>query len=198
MKNLKSLNYIYRKIILENRIYKITEDKENLINELNKIFEEEHVPYRIVKDNSSGYCYIIRLTNKEEIKEIENVFNLPEKYKPVQEHLNKALKLYSDRKNPDYENSIKESISAVESLAQIILGERGTLGQLIKELPIENSLKRGFSSLYGWTSAEHGIRHGKANASKKSLEAEARYMLVTCSAFINYVIAKLSESKNDK
>jgi len=153
-------------------------------------FAEEHVPYKIVKVVVIIVTYV-KLLNEVEIKEIENVFNLPEKYKPVQEHLNKALKLYSDRENPDYENSIKESISAVESLVKIVLGEKGTLGQLIKKLPIEEPLKKGFSNLYGWTSAENGIRHGKTNNTQKSHEAEARYMLITCSAFINYVISKI-------
>jgi hypothetical protein len=34
----------------------------------------------------------------------------------VSEHLNTAIGFLSDRKNPHYRNSIKESISAVESL----------------------------------------------------------------------------------
>jgi hypothetical protein len=40
----------------------------------------------------------------------------------VSEHLNTAIGFLSDRKNPDYRNSIKESISAVESLMKILAG----------------------------------------------------------------------------
>lgn len=38
----------------------------------------------------------------------------------VKTHLRRALELLSDRENPDYRNSIKEPISAVESLSKVI------------------------------------------------------------------------------
>ena len=67
------------------------------------------------------------------------------------------------RECPDYRNSIKESISAVESLVATVVGEKGTLGQLIKKLEDEISLhpalRTAFGSLYGYTSDEGGIRH---------------------------------------
>ena len=51
--------------------------------------------------------------------------------------MQKALELYSDRQKPDYENSVKESISSVESMCSIITGLSGgaaTLGNTLKKL----------------------------------------------------------------
>jgi hypothetical protein len=134
---------------------------------------------------------IVPLISQVEIEEVEKALNVP--YKNVHDHLNKALSLLSDRKEPDYPNSIKESICALESLVQILLGEKGTLGDLIKKLDVHPALKQGFSNLYGWTSDEGGIRHGRVEENFKTEIAEARYMLVTTSAFINYTLLKFND-----
>lgn len=106
-----------------------------------------------------------------------------------------ALNLLSDRKNPDYRNSVKESISAVESICKIIINnDSTTLGQALKEIEkrhkIPGSLKNAFSALYGYTSDEGGIRHALLEGDSNVDLEEARFMLVACSAFINYLISK--------
>jgi patatin-like phospholipase/acyl hydrolase len=62
---------------------------------------------------------------------------LSNKYDPVYEHISKANRLLADREAPDYENSIKESISGVEALCEILTGIKGkeaSLGKMIKQL----------------------------------------------------------------
>lgn len=122
----------------------------------------------------------------------------------VKIHINKAFALYSDRKKPDYENSIKESISAVESLCCIITGATGsqaTLGSTLKKLEkdggvvIHGAMKTAFEKLYGYTSDSDGIRHGGIDFTNAPAE-DAKYMLVSCSAFINYLIEKQSKIKS--
>ena len=61
---------------------------------------------------------IAPITSEEEISAINDA--LAVKFSPVRPHLNSALEKLTDRKNPDYRNSIKESISAVEALVQTI------------------------------------------------------------------------------
>lgn len=164
-----------------------------------------HTGEKKVKD-TDGFSRVVSL---EEIK--ENDYNLnvtlyvfPEEeteealgvpYKGTRDHLEKALTLLSDRKKPDYANSIKESISALESLVQELLGEKGTLGQLIDELDVHPALKKGWKCFYGWTSDEGGIRHGKFGEVLEPGVAEAKYMLVTTSAFINYFVEKFSSDE---
>ncbi len=61
-------------------------------------------------------------------------------------HISKAITLLSDRDKPDYENSIKESISAVEALCEVITGVKGkeaTLSKLLKKA----GRRRGGNSL---------------------------------------------------
>lgn len=177
------VEFLYKKFLDEGK-------KRNYTEEVNRILLEEKAPYRFVSN------LITPITDKEEIEELVKALNFPQdKYKPAKEHLEKSLSLLSDRENPDYANSIKESISALESLVQILLGEKGTLGDLIKKLNVHSALKQGFSNIYGWTSDEGGIRHGKTGEPLEPGLAEARYMLITSSAFINYLIAKEESEK---
>jgi hypothetical protein len=156
----------------------------DLISDFNIILEREGSAYRFVDTQ------LVEIVNEEEIAEIEKALNSHDKYKGVKIHLNTALTLMANRDNPDYRNSVKESISAIESLAIIITGNtKGTLGELLKTIQLPSALKKGFSTLYGYTSSEDGIRHALLDEPSVSLN-EARYMLITCSAFANYLIAK--------
>jgi hypothetical protein len=96
---------------------------------------------------------------------------------------------------PDYRNSIKESISAVESLVKVTAGsDKGTLGQLTKKLEVDiqlhPALTAAFSSLYGYASDEGGIRHALMDSDSIAFE-DAKFFLVVCSAFVNFVEAKI-------
>lgn len=149
----------------------------------NKTFIEENVNYRIVNN------IITDLVSENEIKEIDNVIN--NKNKVVSNHVEKALELLYQSK--DYDNSIKESISAVEGMCQILTGnDNATLGDCLKKLKdsIHPAMKDAFLKLYGYTSDANGIRHANGLGESDSTFAEAKYMLVSCSSFINY----LSES----
>ena len=73
------------------------------------------------------------MSARNRIQEINKIIDSP--YQSVKIHINKALALYSDRKKPDYENSIKESISAVESYCALITNDKkATLGQALKQI----------------------------------------------------------------
>lgn len=157
-----------------------------IMRKIDTVLKEERAPYCVMKD------VIVLLLSNEEREEIEEALDLPGKYRNVQKHLSKAMQKWADRKNPDYANSIKESIHAVEALVEIFLGRKGTLGELIKKLDIHPALKTGFSNLYGWTSDEGGIRHSAYGESLEPDETSARYMLITCSAFVNYCIARFT------
>lgn len=109
-------------------------------------------------------------------------------------HFEKALKLYSDRQSPDYENSIKESISAVEAMCCIINGKDSTLSDAIKKIKnkgvhLHPALEKAFIALYAYTCDEKGIRHAGIDFVDASAE-DAKYMLVACSGFVNYLIEK--------
>ncbi|MHC4308090.1 MAG: AbiJ-NTD4 domain-containing protein, partial [Planctomycetota bacterium] len=117
------------------------------------------------------------------------------KYEGVNAHLKRALELLSDKKNPDYRNSIKESISAVESITKIITEKpSSTLGDALKVLEkngkIHTALKKGFSALYGFTSDEGGVRHAMLEEPDLS-SADAKFFLLSCTSFVNYLKSQL-------
>lgn len=154
----------------------------------NSVLEEELSAYRFVGG------IIIPITSEEEIKEIEHALENTDFLNGVNTHLKTALERLSDRKNPDYRNSIKESISSVEAISKLITNdEKTTLGKALekieKKIALHSDLKEAFKKLYGYTSDAEGIRHALMDESKLDFE-DAKFMLVSCSAFVNYLIAK--------
>ena len=161
----------------------------SLYEDANVYFEREYVGYRFVDG------IIVPISNSYEIETINE--SLKNGYKPVYDHISKANKLLADREKPDYENSIKESISAVEAICKIITGINGgeaTLGNMLKKLEskgveIHRGLKSAFNILYGYTSDANGIRHAGDIGGPSSTFEEAKFMLIACCAFVNYLTA---------
>ena len=160
----------------------------NFIKLLNSTFMRLDYAYRVVDDQ------IVEITDQEEIAAIEEAVS---QNSTIKTHLSEALKLMSNRKAPDYRNSIKESISAVEALCREITGE-STLGDALrvwekKGVKIPTFLKSGIDKLYNYTNDKRtGIRHSLMDNTESPSFEEAKYMLVTCSAFVNYIQGKRS------
>ena len=157
----------------------------------NKVLARENAGYRFVNKR------IAEITSEQEIKEVEAAISLS--IDPVRIHIEKALELMSDRENPDYRNSIKESISAVESLINNISGKKNAtltdaLNEIIKQKKIilAPSLKLGLEKIYGYTSSSDGIRHSLAEEMYNLTQDDARFMLIICSAIVNYLKSKTS------
>ena len=160
---------------------------QDLIREINEVFESEYVGYRFVDGR------ITPITDKNEIDSIEEACN--NEFEGTRAHIKKAVGFIADRERKDYKNCIKESISAVESICSIVVGnEKATLGQALKRLEdnglvIHSALKNAFSNLYGYTSDEGGVRHANGMFESDVTFEEAKFMLVSCSAFVNYLTA---------
>lgn len=159
---------------------------------LNYEFDRLNFAYRIIGEE------IVEISSKEEIESIETAIeNSPAN---IQLHLNRALEMYSQRPDGDYRNSIKESISAVEVLCRSLTNQN-TLGDALNQLEkkgvvIPKMLKDAFVKLYAYTNQkESGIRHALMDEEGIYLPSkdEALFMLVSCSAFINYLRSKMSD-----
>ncbi len=159
----------------------------------NNFLERESSAYRFVGK------IISPITNEVEIKAIERAGTRDsESLGPVNTHIETALKLLSDRSNPDYRNSMKESISAVEALCKFIAGnDKATLGPALDAVTAKTKLhpklQEAFKALYGYTNDTHGIRHALKDDSQPNA-GDARFMLVSCSAFVNYLVDKAREN----
>ena len=157
----------------------------------NRILEEENAGYRMIDGRFTS------ITSPAEIQAVEEVLAQAEAFPGVRAHLAAALRMLSDREQPDYRNSIKESISAVESACQVLTGSKSaTLGNALKVLErhthLHGAFKAGLSNLYGYTSDADGIRHAMLEEPSISF-TDAKFMLVTCSGFVNYLIGKVAE-----
>lgn len=157
----------------------------------NNVLIRENSAYRFV-----GFR-ITEVTSQIEIDEIEKAMQKSKPFYGVQTHLDSALILLSDKKNPDYRNSIKESISAIEALVKKIIGNnKASLSDALKVFDEINQMhpafKKSISSLYGYTSDANGIRHAILDETNLNI-SDAKFMLVACSAFINYIIEKSFE-----
>jgi hypothetical protein len=166
--------------------------QEDLINDLNEVLQREFSGYRVI-DN-----LVVQITSESEINEISEAIEGSSSSSKT--HLQTALKLLSDKKRPDYRNSIKESISAVESLCrEISEDKKAELGKALSKIKntgkvqIHGALQSAFTQLYGYTSDSSGIRHSLLEESNLDFE-DAKFMLVSCSAFINYLIVKADKA----
>ena len=168
---------------------------KDFIEEANRVLETEFAAYRFVNNTISP------ITNTAEIESINTANKITKQFSALKGcniHLTESLRMLSDKINPDYRNSIKESISAIESISKVMSGRNSdTLGgalTIVKDkIGLHPSLERGFKQLYGYTSDSDGIRHGLMSESTCDFD-DAKYMLVSSSAFINYLIAKANKA----
>ena len=85
-------------------------------------------------------------------------------------------------------------IRVIPALVTGLSGGAATLGNTLKKLKengvnIHPALENAFKQLYGYTSDSGGIRHGSIEFVNVASE-DAKYMLVSCSAFVNYLTEK--------
>ena len=150
---------------------------------MNQAFEKEYIGYRFLGEN------IVAITNKQEIETIRNAWLTP--YEKVNQSIEKAIDFISETSNKDYKNSIKESITDLEQLLNILLEKDGlTLGnaieQFIIKFEIDEDLKNAIKSLYKYASNINGVRHGNNKNNDKIGFEEAKLVLLICSSSINY------------
>lgn len=185
--------YDYAEFVADSyeRVWRGTNTRPDRIQAvLNRIFAEELSGYRFVAGE------LVPLSGPEEVAAIEAALATTSRsgLNGAHAHIAAALKLLAKRPHPDYRNSIKESISAVEALAKQLgtadsQGLGGALAELAKKIPIHGGLRAGLLSLYGYTSDEGGIRHAMLEEPNVGYD-EAKYMAVACSAFVNFLAAK--------
>jgi len=159
----------------------------------------------VLKTELSGYRFIsgvlLPISNTQEMDEISNAVQTTQRIglDGAYQHLQSAINLLGQKPDPDYRNSVKESILSIESIARVIAEEKSTglrdaLAKLSNILGIHGSLKEGFLKLYGYTSDQGGIRHSFTEQDQEVGMDEAKYMLVSCSAFANYLISKAQKA----
>lgn len=113
-------------------------------------------------------------------------------------HLKNAIKNLGEGSFPD---SVKDSISAVESAVKIIAkDESATLPSALKKLndsgiEIHASLRTAIDKIYSYTSDEKGVRHALLDKESRVDLTDALFMLGACSSFVCYLVGKARAAK---
>lgn len=111
----------------------------------------------------------------------------------ARQHLSEATTLINQG---HWANSIKESISAVESVAREIAPGTRNLGSALNQLGHrgmfeQHHLRNGLEKLYEYTNEEGGIRHARLNEEASNVgQDEAVFMLGACASFASYLWRK--------
>lgn len=166
------------------------DQRVEFLREIDAILETELSGYRFVKGQ------LAPISDPSEIGAIEaaagQVDN--ESLTGAAVHIRAALSLLGQKPHPDYRNSIKESISAVEAAVNTAAGTNGggvakAIETLASKVEIHPALRAALKQLYGYTSDEDGIRHAILEQASVGF-AEAKFMLVACAAFVNFISDK--------
>jgi hypothetical protein len=163
-------------------------DTTAVVTALNEVLERERSGYR------AAGARFVKSTSEAELDAIDAAQSAEGAFSPVGAHLRSALDHLSRRPGADYRNSIKESISAVEAACRVITGTKLTLADALKEMErkgfdFHGAQKDAFIKLYSYTSDAKGIRHALLDEPSLNYE-DALFMLVTCSAFVNFLRVK--------
>lgn len=164
----------------------VGDPKKDFQKDVNAVLEAEGSGYRFLGER------IVPVSNELELASIEQSMSAESGLAGASAHIQHALELLAMRPDPDCLNSVKESISAAESAARRISPiKTGTLADAVESLRktrgLHKSLAEAWKRMFGYTSDADGIRHGGEGEPVDLDPAFAKYMLVTCSAFVNYL-----------
>ncbi len=164
-------------------------NRASLLQRLNQSLQVEVSPYRIVDG------VLTAITDPIEIAAIEDAMRAGDRFSGARAHVVRSMQLLAQRPEPDFRNAIKEAISAVESTLKIVTGKghadlSDALSDFRSKYPIHGALFTGLEKLYGYTSNEHGLRHALLEAQANVGFVEAKFMIVACAAFMNYLVAR--------
>jgi hypothetical protein len=160
-------------------------------NALDAALVRDGSPYRLLRGE------LVPITSKPELDEVTAAYGSP--FSGAREHVRQAAHLLSIKPHPDLRNSIKESVSAVESVLREATGLKAdNMAPLLKAFEnqygaLHPAFRDAVGKLYGWTSDESGLRHaifGDVNVD----HTDARFMLVTCSAFVNFLAQHVADN----
>lgn len=154
-------------------------------SKVNDIFARHQVGWRL---NSKSQ--LESALPKDLADRVDGVEKKLDQFEAAREHFRKA-KRYVLGTNKDYENSIKESVSAFESVGKVLYDKTSTLGDVLSRMKKDGSvppmLVNVMEKFYAYANAEPGVRHGGIQK-PKSDEMDAELAMHLSAAFIRYAI----------
>jgi len=165
--------------------------------ELQRLFLEENLAFEF----RDGMVYRRgRRHSVQQISGAELVMGDP-RLTGARNHYQKALRFFRDPSKPDYENTVKEAVCAVEAAGKALFPEAraATLGDLTKWLTgssalVPKALGQTLAGLYGFRSGGEGVGHGGTGGGEVTAVIAEYALAVAASQIILLVdIAKAQE-----
>ena len=172
------------------RIY----DRDELARHIKSLFDQHASAYRL-DASQRPYQFFPRSSEEQGEATSQSIETVHDSgMEGAAAHLRQAAEHLNARR---YADSVRESISAVESVARMIDPKASkTLGPALDSLEKagllkHRALKEGFKNLYGYTSDEQGIRHALVDKNSPDVGLdEAMFMFGACASFAAYLTNK--------
>lgn len=162
-----------------------------IATELQRLFLEEGLAYEFSEGvvRRRGRKNTVELVAKSQV-----VLGDPQLLS-ARRHFDKALQFFRHPSNPDYENTVKEAVCAVEASGRILFpaAKATTLGDLIgwlsrtDEVSVPKAICQTLTGVYAFRNGGDGVAHGGANGGKATLEV-AEYILAICASQIVFLV----------
>jgi hypothetical protein len=162
-----------------------TDSQQFVTEELERLFEEERLGYEFRDGQVQRRTkrHTIELTGKAEVALLDLGL------RAARMHFSKALRHFRDRDTPDYENSVKEAVCAVEAAAKGLFPESkaATLGDFAKwatrsQAPLlPKPLGDTVTGIYAFRNSGEGVSHG-ATAGGAVTAQLAEYVLAVAAS----------------
>lgn len=157
-----------------------------IASELQRLFLEESFGFEF----SSG---VVRRRGRrhtaDQVSRAELVLGDPRLAK-ARTHYNKALRFFRAVSEPDYENTVKEAVCAVEATARVLFPSAGkTLDDIRKSITgnkpgeLPHPISKTFEGLYAFRGGGQGVSHGGATGGPATKEL-AEYTLAAAASQI--------------
>ncbi len=177
----------------EDNLFSYEKVNQRFMDLCNQILKRELSAYRFIDGK------IMPITNNQEIYILNEAVERTATaiLKPVYVHLKTAFEELARPERPNYRNSVNESLNAIKELFRAIDLKNGNILDVLQTLDekigIPESLREGFKDMYGYV---YGLNRKTLSLIEESVLSfdEAKFILVSCSAFINYILTKASEA----
>jgi len=166
--------------------------------EIQNLFDEENFDYEFL----NGRVVRATTTHTANLSVRANVSMADGRLRLARGHYSKALGFFSDARNPDYRNAVKEAVCAVEVAAKVLTPFEGsTLGDVLKVARSEGKyipppLIKCFEGLYAFRGSAPGVAHGSQSDVEVS-RAVAEFVMASAAAQVILLVELEAEHETD-
>jgi hypothetical protein len=167
------------------------EVQEYIAEELQRLFSEESLAFEF----SDG---VVRRRGRKHTVDVASKAQVvlgDTRLTSARTHYEKALQFFRNPSKPDFENTVKEAVCAVEAAGKALFpaARAATLGDLAKwlttgkDVSVPKALCQTITAVYAYRSGGDGVGHGGASGGVATAEV-AEYMLAVCASQVIYLV----------